>query len=324
LPGAGQDWSKGPPTIKFYMYRASSSSSFPLSNVNTGDLAGVMWYLHNEIVGSPHRKYGIDRIRRYKMTFRPVVEFWNVHHSNFAPFFAFDAAQCTSDDCEKIYSKYGFLSGCQPVTPGRSAYQSEANSLIPERCNDDPNGCRQPMWYSFPGPCPLKQLRKEQVDGHLNSRLSAKTEEEAKSDECIKTQPGGLCDEGDALGAPDCSFTAEEAGEILLDELTGIGDYETWWTSWQETQEYNVDHDVGIDCHFWDHRNDKEACAKRLKAAADMFEQQHGVDPDVLPLPVCDFLSWFDDEFDWPLNHTGGVKPEHGFQWKDGGSSTLV
>ncbi|CAK0794477.1 unnamed protein product [Prorocentrum cordatum] len=136
LPGAGQDWSKGPPTIKFYMYRASSSSSFPLSNVNTGDLAGVMWYLHNEIVGSPHRKYGIDRIRRYKMTFRPVVEFWNVHHSNFAPFFAFDAAQCTSDDCEKIYSKYGFLSGCQPVTPGRSAYQSEANSLIPERCNE--------------------------------------------------------------------------------------------------------------------------------------------------------------------------------------------
>ncbi|CAK0879800.1 unnamed protein product [Prorocentrum cordatum] len=137
----------------------------------------------------------------------------------------------------------------------------------------------------------------------------------AKSDECIKTQPGGLCDEGDALGAPDCSFTAEEAGEILLDELTGIGDYETWWTSWQETQEYNVDHDVGIDCHFWDHRNDKEACAKRLKAAADMFEQQHGVDPDVLPLPVCDFLSWFDDEFDWPLNHTGGVKPEHGGPW---------
>jgi hypothetical protein len=252
------------------------------------------------------------------------VEFWNVHHSNFGPFFAFDAAQCTSDDCEKIYGKYGAISGCQPVTPGRSTYQSEIDSLIPERCNDDPDGCRQPMWYSLPGPCPLKQLTKDKVDGHLNSRLSAKTEDEAKSDECIEEFPGGLCEKGDALGAPDCSFIAEEAGEIMLDELTGIGDYETWWTSWQETQEYNVDHDSGRGCTFWDKRFDKKACAKRLKAAVDMFKQKHGVDPDVLPLPVCDFLSWFDGEFDWPLNHTGGVKPVQGFQWKDGGHSEIV
>ena len=194
-----------------------------------------MWYLHNEIVIAPGRKYGIDRIRRYKMTLRPVVEFWNVHHFNFGPFFAFDAAQCTSEPCEKVYDKYGFIPGCQPVTPNRSAYQSEINSLLCERCKDDPDGCRQPMWYSFPGPCPLKQLNKDQVDEHLNSRLSAKTDDEAKSKQCRQEQPGGLCEEGDALGAPDCVFTAEEAGEIMLDELTGIGDYETWYTSWEES-----------------------------------------------------------------------------------------
>jgi hypothetical protein len=33
------------------VYRAQGETTYPPENVNVADLGGVMWYLHNEIVG---------------------------------------------------------------------------------------------------------------------------------------------------------------------------------------------------------------------------------------------------------------------------------
>merc|ERR1719229_1833734 len=43
------------PIYEFYMYRACDDKDWPLENVNTGNLAGVLWYLHNEVVESVPR-----------------------------------------------------------------------------------------------------------------------------------------------------------------------------------------------------------------------------------------------------------------------------
>ncbi|CAK0818296.1 unnamed protein product, partial [Prorocentrum cordatum] len=106
----------GPTVISFYLYRASGDTNYPLENVNVGNLAGVLWYLHNEIVVSPMRKYNIDRIKRFKIRMKPVVEFWNVHHANFGPFMAYDAARCSTPSCKDVYDLYGYIVGCQSVT----------------------------------------------------------------------------------------------------------------------------------------------------------------------------------------------------------------
>lgn len=56
----------GPRVQSFYMYRAQSKATYPLENINTADLAGVFWYLHQEVIVATPRKYSIDRIKRYK------------------------------------------------------------------------------------------------------------------------------------------------------------------------------------------------------------------------------------------------------------------
>merc|ERR1740123_1101309 len=123
---------EGPEELNFYMYRAGGDAAYPLENVNTASLEGVIWYLHSEVVTSAPRKYGIDRIRRYSVRVKNTREFWNVHHRNFGPYMAFDAAACTTNDngediCGEMYNHYGFLVGCQTV----SARQPRARPIAP-------------------------------------------------------------------------------------------------------------------------------------------------------------------------------------------------
>lgn len=138
-------------TMTFYMYRAQSQENYELENVNTASLAGLMWYLEKEVVrGVCPRKYNITRILRLLVTVRPPPE---LPH-RFANFVAFDKGKCTAPICGQIFSKYGFVVGCQKQTG------------VPY----EPN----PVWYSLPGACPLVDFK-------------------SKDAACKAAQPGGKC-----------------------------------------------------------------------------------------------------------------------------------
>jgi len=109
--------------VTFYMYRAQSDANYTTENVNTADLSGVLWYLHNEVMVLCPRKYDIVRIRRLKVTaMRP-----------FAPFVAFDMGRCTAGTCQDNWMKWGYRVGCQSLP---SAYGKSGK------------------WFSLPGRCP--------------------------------------------------------------------------------------------------------------------------------------------------------------------------
>lgn len=284
--------------------------------------------MHNEIVGAPSRKYGIDRIRRYKIKMRPVVEFWNVHHTYFGPFMAYDMARCQTPSCKDVYGAYGYILGCQAVTPGRSGYEAMEDTMSEKACYAPDISCKSPMWYSLPGACPLKKISAQAVSDHqkdhgienaLSKDMVAQSADEEKNDECRAAEPGGRC-EGEPTGAPDCVYSVEDAGEISLDELAGtLPSFKEWFINISVTREYNTHTDKGIKCSFWDGRDDKQACMDRLTAAMAMFESKHGVDSDLTEgQPVCDFDSWYDGEFTWKRNHTGAIEPSRGFSWEDG------
>lgn len=313
-----QATAQGPTPMNFYMYRATGDAEYTFSNVNAADLEGVLWYLHNEVVTSAPRKYGIDRIRRYQVTVKNPQEFWNVHRKQFGPFFAYDAGKCTTKDgaeniCDKIYRQYGFLVGCQPVSPGKAAY------LTPYM--------QPPMWYSLPGPCPSMGIPQNSIDANMASQNVDKY----KTAECKYKMPGGLCDK--ATGAPECTYSVWPAGEILLDELSGIQDYQNFWnTSYEhcfkevrlgqrqgpcvKNMEYHEGMDSGVGNHFWDRRLDPAKCAERVNAALYLFSTKFPGVPTSVPTPICDFDSLYQGEFTWPVNHTGAVPSAFWSFWR--------
>jgi len=309
----------GPGEVTFYIYRAQSAAKYPLENVDAADLAGVLWYLHHEVIPATPRKYHIDRIRRHKIRYKATQEFWNVHHSDFAPFFAYDGGRCTTPECGNFYHQYGFLIGCQFVTLAEGAYMSAKPTTI--ACKPGSDQCRSPLWYSLPGPCPTMGLQQQDLKGN-SERLDVN---KGKSAECLGRMPGGRCrGGGPPTGAPDCTYSVEEAGEILLDELAGIKDYNEFWnTSYYQCQEdkrlgktsepcirnreYDGEVDRGTGNSFWNGKLDKDRCHGRMEKARELFRKYYPDFPD-LETPLCDFDMIYKDEFTWPANHTGGVK----------------
>jgi len=187
--------------------------------------------------------------------------------------------------------------------------------------------CNAGVWYSLPGSCPTEGFTNDQISGNADTQDVTK----AKSAQCLKDFPGGRCDT--VSGAPDCTFHSEEAGEIMLDELAGIDDYNHFWnTSYVECvrdvsaglhdgpclhkKEFDVDLDQGFGCSFWDAAKDRKKAAKRMQAVRDLFKKHYPHLPADLEEPACDFDMYYDGETEWPINHTGAVKPERGFSWE--------
>jgi len=180
------------PLYTFYMYRAKNDKNYPPENVNTGDLAGVLWYLQHEVVIIWPPKFHITRIVRLKVQTRAPQPLADVG-MNFGTRFAFDSGQCTGPytrghfDCQDTWAKYGYFVGCNNL--GDWPY--------PKFDTQYPRG----IWYSLPGVCPSM----------IWSNMTG---------ECMGKEPGGAC-AGTPTGAGNCTYSYEAAGEITLAELQG-------------------------------------------------------------------------------------------------------
>jgi len=362
--------------MTFYVYRAQSDDNYPPENVNAADLAGVMAYLHNEVIGAVPRKFGITRILRYKITMQNTQAFYDAFQKQFGPFVAFDAGQCTAPGCAAVFAQYGYNIGCQnldrylvntvrdygfaPPSPTFAARQLEEDELsgltdwgtggaeIPrgialvddasppgggtefvsepvmptttvtnpvappvagptstsstttystttttwttslrEQIHDSYHGG---IWYSLPGACP------EAAVGQ-------------KTPQCITNMPGGRCKE--VNGEKFCTYDVQPAGEITLDELSGILDpkqgirsYEDWWKKpFDECQkqvsaglrappctlntEYNWKTDRGIGCDFWDGKHDLGKNLRRMNRVRELFLLKYPDMPVDLGEPDC-------------------------------------
>jgi hypothetical protein len=303
------------------MYRAQSEATYPLENINAADLAGVLGYLHTEVGGAQPRKYAVDRIKRYKVTVKNTWEFWNVHKRQFSAFVAYDAARCTTPICKDIYNQYGFIVGCQTQDLTVASYLSSSQTSW--NCEKGADECNAPVWYSLPGPCPSMGMD----NGHIAADKVSLDVSAYKSDDCVKRMPGGHCDK--ATGAPDCTYSYEEAGEIFLDELAGIDDYEMFWNvsytkclqrkalhqlkpgeNCTQNKEYDVKLDKGVGNSFWDGKHDKKQCANRMDAVRQLFKMHFPDHPLDLEEPACEFDMYYEGEFKWDVNHTGAEKSD--------------
>jgi len=155
-----------------------------------------------------------------------------------------------------------------------------------------------------------------------------------KSPECMQKMPGGHCDA--ASGAPDCTYSYEEAGEVMLDDLVGIEDYNEFWnvsytkcareraegkldrdTECLHKKEYNTETDKGVGMSFWNGKNDADKCTDRMDAVRALFKVNSPEFLERLPEPACEFDMFYDGEFDWPVNHTKAVAPAHTDWWEN-------
>jgi len=134
----------GTKEFTFYLYRAQDDHNYGRDeNVNAANLAGVLWYLHHEVVMTCPRKFGITRLRRLLVTMRNTCDLYKDTKSQFGPYSAFDSGRCGVKGCEKAYEKYGNVIGCQHIP-----YNT---GLFAAYC-EQPN-CGYAQWYSFPGTC---------------------------------------------------------------------------------------------------------------------------------------------------------------------------
>eukprot|EP00931_Biecheleriopsis_adriatica_P072939 TRINITY_DN4731_c0_g1_i1.p1 TRINITY_DN4731_c0_g1~~TRINITY_DN4731_c0_g1_i1.p1 ORF type:complete len:585 (+),score=109.56 TRINITY_DN4731_c0_g1_i1:73-1827(+) len=279
------------PLLTFYVYRAVSNEVYPPLNTNVGSLAGVLWYLHHEVVVQAPRKFNVERILRYKVQMRATEPLLRLG-MNYGVRLAFDKGQATGPFVcgrNKAGSSYS-PKFCGLANGGKTGFDFEAKSVHMKPYKDIFEfsaygyavGCNNlgeypfPMypvyypdavWYSVPGICPEK-LYNDKTD-------------------CKDTRPGGYCPGVTPTGNGTCTWNYEPAGEIELDELVGIPDYSAFRSSGK--REYDPITDMGKGFSWWNGINSTKANAERVKQAQALFEKKNPTDPALTATPKCDF-----------------------------------
>lgn len=251
--------------MSFYMYKAATDElgsrvgHTKLGNDNLGNLAGVLWQTHKEVVSVCPRKHNINRIIRYIVTMKnPDGLFKSPLHFQFGPYTEFQNGQCmfNNSHCSSLWEKYGYAVGCTPkssLDPADPVYQKPTDAVL----------------FSLPGRCPSQPL--DAASG--------------KPAACMISEPGGECWTPD--GSPTCTWKAEYAGEVRLDELSGIADPYNFCAA--GGIEYNPLTDKGVGTTFWDSRRDPAAGERRVLAAMELFRLKYPNYPLTLGEPKCDW-----------------------------------
>mmetsp|Transcript_2703 Transcript_2703/g.6910 ORF Transcript_2703/g.6910 Transcript_2703/m.6910 type:complete len:500 (+) Transcript_2703:125-1624(+) len=262
--------------MQFYMYRAQSQITYPPENSDLASAGGVMWYLHNEVVARNQsctcmtpsctsRHNDITRVLRYKVT---VLNPEQAGHGQFGHFLQFDSGRCSYASCEDQWSNPSYVVGCQmtPKVGGVPVQSADYGS--------------KSMWYSLPGPCPMLPF------SDPNKTVCA---EGGGSYPFEQPRPGGAwCD--NQTHPPDgtnaCTWSAEDAGEISLDELAGIIDHARFCK--EGNYEYDDLSDQGQGTTFWDGKADPALNAQRVVRMLELFAKHYPEADNLLPEPICD------------------------------------
>lgn len=225
------------PVFTFYMYRVQSAQTYDPENQNMANLAGALWYLHNEIVWHTGLQrsgtYFADpktRIERFKVSTKatqPLVDLG----MNFGPVDAFDLTRCTGPyQCEN-FKTFGYTVGCEDWNGGAASFPHQqwvGKNMYP--------GAK---WYSLPGPCP---------SAGIGSKTAA----------CVRQEPGGACRGTDTMptGSGDCTYVYEKMGEIAIDDLEGLSSPGIFKA--MGNTEYDQSTDKGKGMSFWDDKMSQE------------------------------------------------------------------
>lgn len=95
-------------------------------------------------------------------------------------------------------------------------------------------------------------------------------------------QSGGQCDNPN--GTDSCTWDLQPAGEVRLDMLEGISNYQSFCAA--GGVEYFGPKDAGNGCSFWDNQSTVLANARRVTQLQQLFE--HLYPNTALPEPTCD------------------------------------
>jgi len=268
----------GTKKFTFYLYRAQGPNSYEDVNINAANLAGVLWYLHHEVVMVCPRKFGITRIRRLLVTMRNTCDLYKDKGTQFGPYSAFDSGACGVKGCSDVYKQYGPVVGCQHIPYNTGIFAAYC---------EQPN-CGYPQWYSLPGPCTRSPFA-------------------LKSKECMQEDPGGFCRE--VTGERDCTYYVEDAGEVFLDELyQTVSKYYTWDQFCKSELEYNNKTDYGIGVNFWNEIYNPTKCRERYNKIIRKFKEKYPKMPASLPEPRCDFYETDPKDY---FNETGSGFSRH-------------
>jgi len=237
--------------LEFHVYRVSSKEYTDIGNDNAASARGILHYLHTEVVQagcqppSNTRPKGVDRVVRYKITMHNTQQVYNTRQSQFGQFVAFSNGKCMDADCD------GNVWTPYGYVVGCQSQRDTAYGV-------------DNMWMSLPGSCPSQEFS-------------------GKTDACKKQQPGGEC--SSPTGARSCTWTAEKDGEIMIDELEGITNYQAFCLA--GNVEYDAGADKGTGCSFWDGVANKSAAEARVDAFEKLFESKFP--KTTLAVPICDW-----------------------------------
>merc|ERR1712045_123103 len=228
-----------------------NGDKYPMENVNTGNLAGVMWYLHNEVVCSTPRKYGIKRIVRLKVQVATPRRL-KAKGMKFGVRFAYDGETCTGagpwvgpSACREQWRRYGYFVGCNLL--GQYPFPMASQGF--------PVHYPNATWYSLP--------RKGRCKGK-----GPPTGE----DNCVyQYKKAG-------------EVTVDEVAGIT-NYWSNANDRPGW-----KEYDLMLDHGTDRPS-FWDKKFDDGHCLERLKKAQKVFKDKYPDDPtdEDLPAPMCDF-----------------------------------